>query len=94
LSLNFGNILIIRMNPFRSGFCVARSTGNSQNPVLRVHRRLIMKQAITAILFAFIGSAVLPVFAADAPKTPEECKKAHAGDDAKIQECIKALEKK
>jgi hypothetical protein len=53
-----------------------------------------MKQAITAILFAFIGSAVLPVFAADAPKTPEECKKAHAGDDAKIQECIKALEKK
>jgi hypothetical protein len=52
-----------------------------------------MKQTIMAILFAFVGSAVLPVFAADAPKTPEDCKKAYAGDEAKIEACIQSLKK-
>lgn len=32
-------------------------------------------------------------FAADEPKTADECKKVHGGDDAKIEACIKDLKK-
>jgi hypothetical protein len=52
-----------------------------------------MKKTIAAVLFAFVGSAFLPLFAADEPKTAEDCKKMNAGDDKKIEACIKSLEK-
>lgn len=58
--------------------------------LLEIH----MKKTIAAMLFAFVGSAVVPVFAADAPKTAEDCKKMNEGDQAKIEACIKSLEKK
>ena len=52
-----------------------------------------MKKLAAALMFAFIGSITLPVFAADEPKSPEDCKKMNAGDDAKIKACIDGLKK-
>ena len=52
-----------------------------------------MKNVATALVIAFLGAVTLPVFAADEPKTADECKKVHAGDDAKIEACIKDLKK-
>ncbi len=53
-----------------------------------------MKKVIAAVIFAFAGSAALPLYAADQPKSPDDCKKAYEGDQAKIDACIKSLEKK
>jgi hypothetical protein len=52
-----------------------------------------MKKLAAALMFAFLGSITLPVFAADEPKSPEDCKKMNAGDDAKIKACIDGLKK-
>jgi hypothetical protein len=52
-----------------------------------------MKKLAIALLASLFTAIALPVFAADPPKTPEECKKAFEGDDAKIKACLDALKK-
>lgn len=54
---------------------------------------LLMKKLASALALAFLASITLPVLAADEPKTPEDCKKMHAGDDAKIKACVDGLKK-
>jgi hypothetical protein len=44
--------------------------------------------AIVAMLPSLFAAVALPVFAADPPKTAEECKKTFAGDQAKIKACM------
>ncbi len=52
-----------------------------------------MKKLAIAMLASLFTAIALPVFAADPPKTPEECTKAFEGDDAKIKACIAELKK-
>lgn len=52
-----------------------------------------MRKLAAALIVAFLASITLPVMAADEPKTPEDCKKMNAGDDAKIKACIDGLKK-
>ena len=52
-----------------------------------------MKKLAIAMLASLFTAIALPVFAADPPKTPEECKKAFEGDEAKIKACVDELKK-
>lgn len=53
----------------------------------------MMKKLVSALILGFIASLTVPVFAADEPKTPEECKKMAAGDEAKEKACVDKLKK-
>ena len=53
-----------------------------------------MKKLASALVVGFIATLMLPVFAADAPKTPEDCKKMAAGDEAKEKVCLDKIKKK
>ena len=52
-----------------------------------------MKKLAIAMFASLITAVALPVFAADPPKTAEECKKAFEGDEAKIKACTDELKK-
>jgi hypothetical protein len=52
-----------------------------------------MKMLTSAVALAFLASIAAPIFAADEPKTQEDCKKMNVGDDAKIKACIDGLKK-
>jgi hypothetical protein len=52
-----------------------------------------MKKLTIAILASLFAAFAMPVFAADPPKTPEECAKAFEGDEAKIKACVAELKK-
>ena len=52
-----------------------------------------MKKLATVALISMFAAFAMPVFAADPPATPEDCKKAFEGDDVKIKACIAELKK-
>ena len=52
-----------------------------------------MKKLVSALILGFVASLAVPVFAADEPKTPEDCKKMAAGDEAKEKACVDKLKK-
>jgi hypothetical protein len=60
---------------------------------LTLGRITAMKKLATAVLISMFAAFTMPVFAADPPATPEDCKKAFEGDDAKIKACIAELKK-
>jgi hypothetical protein len=60
---------------------------------LTLGRITAMKKLATVALISMFAAFALPVFAADPPATPEDCKKAFEGDDVKIKACIAELKK-
>ena len=52
-----------------------------------------MKKLAIVSLFSIFAAFAMPVFAADPPASPEDCKKAFEGDDVKIKACIAELKK-
>jgi len=51
-----------------------------------------MKNLMNMLAFTLVAFVSLPAFA-NAPQSAEECQKAHAGDNVKIQACIDGLNK-
>lgn len=49
-----------------------------------------MKFFATTLVFVLASTMTLPVFAGT-PKTPADCQRIYAGDDAAIQVCIENL---
>ncbi|MEO6423730.1 MAG: hypothetical protein ABIR84_13935 [Candidatus Nitrotoga sp.] len=53
-----------------------------------------MKNFVNILVFALVSAVTLPALAKtppSTPKTPADCQKVHAGDEAKIQACIDGL---
>ena len=53
-----------------------------------------MKKLATVLMFGFISALAAPIFAADEPKTAEDCKKMAGGDEAKEKACLDKIVKK
>lgn len=51
-----------------------------------------MKNLMNMLVFALVSVITLPALA-NTPQSAEECQKAHAGDNVKIQACIDGLKK-
>ncbi len=52
-----------------------------------------MKKLVSTLIFGFIAALAAPVFAADEPKTAEDCKKMANGDEAKEKACVDKIKK-